>query len=42
MKSSAEKGGGKPQIAQGGGPEIGRIGEALARGRALIESNLNG
>jgi alanyl-tRNA synthetase len=36
------KGGGKPQIAQGGGPEVGRIGEALARGRALIESNLNG
>ncbi|TAJ44732.1 alanine--tRNA ligase [Methanofollis fontis] len=36
------KGGGKPQLAQGGGPETGKITEALGVGRALIESKLNG
>lgn len=36
------KGGGRPQLAQGGGPEVGKIGEALALGRSLIEAKLNG
>ncbi|WP_298669889.1 alanine--tRNA ligase [uncultured Methanofollis sp.] len=35
------KGGGKPEIAQGGGPEAGKIGEALALGRSLIEAKLH-
>jgi alanyl-tRNA synthetase len=30
------KGGGKPNLAQGGGPDVGKIDDALATGRELI------
>jgi alanyl-tRNA synthetase len=36
------KGGGKPNLAQGGGPDVTRIDEALEMGRTLVTDILNG
>jgi alanyl-tRNA synthetase len=35
------KGGGKPNLAQGGGPDVGKIDEALTAGRVLISTHLH-
>lgn len=36
------KGGGKPNLAQGGGPDVAKIDQALASGREMIIATLNG
>ncbi|MDD1725075.1 MAG: DHHA1 domain-containing protein, partial [Methanospirillum sp.] len=35
------KGGGKPNLAQGGGPDVSRIDEAVAAGERLIKTALH-
>jgi alanyl-tRNA synthetase len=34
------KGGGKPDLAQGGGPEVGKIGDAIAAATAWLKGKL--